>query len=112
MQPLKIWMVENTINLEAESGEILQFPATEPGRLVAYLRGAARPDPDRVLRDLEREERARQWAQAWREKGAETRTLKERRKAKEAGKRKGLLRRANAAQERKEQLALLKLVGL
>lgn len=112
MHPLKIWMVENTINLEAPSGEILQFPATEPGRLVAYLRGVSRPDPDKVLRDLEREERARAWNAAWREKGAETRQTEERRKAREADKRKGLLRRANAAQERKEQLALLKLVGL
>lgn len=111
MQRIQIWATEDNIAVELPDGQYLTFPFHEPARLVAFLRNEERRTRAKgnVLRDLEREQRAREWAAAWRAKGEETRAAEERRKSRDA---KGLVRRADKAQERKEQLALLKLVGL
>jgi hypothetical protein len=111
---IQIWATEDNIALELPDGQYLTFPFNEPARLVAFLRNEAYRvrEHKHALRDLEREERARVWAKAWKEKGEETRKKEEKRKQREADKFKSTLRRANKAQETKEQRELLKLVGL
>jgi hypothetical protein len=107
----------NTIFVDAE-GEILSFPANEPGRLVAWFRQRALNAAPRgkALRDLAREEAAKAWNAAWKAKAEEIRQendlRQERKKANDAKRKKGLIRRADKAQGSKEADEFFKELGL
>lgn len=117
---VSIWRdndLSNTIFVEAE-GELLTFPANEPARLVAWLRQRAlNAIPQRrALRDPERERRAMEWSAAWKQKAEEVRVeheaREERKKAKLAKHKRGLIRRADKAQASKEADEFFKELGL
>jgi hypothetical protein len=107
----------NTIFIEAE-GELLTFPANEPARLVAWLRQRAlnAVPKGKALRDLEREQRAREWNKAWRQKAEEVRqehnAKEERKKVKAEQKKRGLIKRADKAKASKEADEFFKELGL
>jgi hypothetical protein len=117
---VNIWAdptLANTIFVEAE-GEILTFPANEPGRLVAWLRQRALNSvPQRkALRDPEREKRALEWNEAWKAKAEEVRqeheAREERKRERGAKRQRGLIRRANKAHASKEADEFFKELGL